>query len=112
MDIQDKQLNDLVIISITGNIDALTSSQLTMHIKEHITKGNVKLIADVKGVDYTSSAGLRVLLGAVKETRALNGDMRLANIQPNVQKVLALSGFTNILKIYPDVDSAVNSFTE
>lgn len=112
MNIQDKQLNDLVIISITGNIDALTSSKLTMHIKEHITKGNVKLIADVKGVDYTSSAGLRVLLGAVKETRALNGDMRLANIQPNVQKVLALSGFTNILKIYPDVDSAVNSFTE
>lgn len=112
MTIQDKQLNDLVIITITGDIDALTASTLTMHIKDHIIKGKVKLIADLKCVDYTSSAGLRVLLGAVKETRALYGDMRLVNIQPNVQKVLALSGFTNILKIYPDIDSAVNSFTQ
>jgi anti-sigma B factor antagonist len=112
MKIEDKQENDVTILSISGNIDALTSAALTDHIKDHISKGNVKLIADIQGVDYTSSAGLRVLLGAIKETRALNGDMRLANIQPNVQKVLALSGFTNILKTFTDVDSAVKSFTE
>lgn len=110
MNIQDKQEKDVIILSISGNIDALTSTALTDHIKNHISQGNVKLIADVQGVDYTSSAGLRVLLGAIKETRALNGDMRLANIRPNVQKVLALSGFTNILKIYPDINSAVKSF--
>lgn len=112
MNIEDKQENDVTILTISGNIDALTSAALTDHIKKHISKGSVKLIADIQGVDYTSSAGLRVLLGAIKETRALKGDMRLANIQPNVQKVLALSGFTNILKTYPDVDSAVKSFTE
>jgi anti-sigma B factor antagonist len=112
MKLEDRQLNDIIVLSVSGNIDALTSSTLTAYIKDHISKGNAKLVADLKGVDYTSSAGLRVLLGAVKETRALNGDLRLANIQPNVQKVLALSGFTNILKIYPDVDSAVNSFTQ
>jgi anti-sigma B factor antagonist len=112
MKIEDKQENDVTILSISGNIDALTSSALTDHIKDHISKGNVKLIANIQGVDYTSSAGLRVLLGAIKETRALKGDMRLANIQPNVQKVLALSGFTNILKTFADVDSAVKSFAE
>lgn len=112
MKIEDTQKDDVTILSISGNIDALTSSALTDHIKEHISKGNVKLIADIQGVDYTSSAGLRVLLGAIKETRALNGDLRLANIQSNVQKVLALSGFTNILKIFADVDTAVKSFSE
>jgi len=62
-------------------------------------------------VDYTSSAGLRVLLGAIKETRAQSGDIRLAGIQPDVQKVLNLSGFTNILKVFDDVDAAVASFS-
>jgi len=112
MNIESRQQNDVTILSITGNIDALTSNTLTDYIKAQITSGNVKLIADVGGVDYTSSAGLRVMLAAVKETRALNGDMRLANIQPNVQKVLELSGFTSIRKIFSDVDSAVKSFSE
>lgn len=112
MNIESRQQDDVSILSITGNIDALTSTTLTDYIKSQIKSGNVKLIADVGGVDYTSSAGLRVMLAAVKETRSLNGDMRLANIQPNVQKVLELSGFTNILKIFSDVDSAVKSFSE
>jgi anti-anti-sigma factor len=62
-------------------------------------------------VDYTSSAGLRVLLGAIKDTRALGGDIRLAGIQPDVQKVLNLSGFTNILKVFDTLDEATASFS-
>lgn len=112
MKIETMQQNDVTILSLSGNLDALTSNTITDHIKNLITNKNVKLVADMNGVDYTSSAGLRVLLAATKETRSLNGDMRLANIQPNVQKVLSLSGFTSILKIFADVDSAVKSFSE
>ena len=111
MDIQDSQVNDLVIIKITGNIDAITAPKITEYIKRLIAKDNIKLIADLDNVPYTSSAGLRVLLAAVKETRFKSGDMRLANIQPDVLKVLTLTGFTNILKIFPDVDSAVLSYS-
>ena len=111
MDIQDSQVNDLIIIKITGNIDAITAPKITEYIKRLIAKDNIKLIADLDNVPYTSSAGLRVLLAAVKETRFKSGDMRLANIQPDVLKVLTLTGFTNILKIFPDVDSAVQSYS-
>jgi anti-sigma B factor antagonist len=111
MDIQDKQVNDVTILTIRGSIDALTAPQISEHINGLVSNDNIKLVADFSGVDYTSSAGLRVLLGAVKETRSKGGDLYLVDIQPDVEKVLKLSGFTSILKIFPDVDSAVNSFS-
>ena len=110
MDIQDKQVNDVTIIKFQGSIDALTAPAITEHISGLVSLGNIKLIADFNDVDYTSSAGLRVLLGAIKETRAQTGDMRLVGVQPDVFKVLNLSGFTNILKIFDDLDEAVASY--
>ena len=51
-----------------------------------------------------------MLLNSVKEARSKGGDLRFAGVQPNVKKVLDLSGFMSIIKSYPDVDSAVASF--
>ena len=110
MEIQDKQVNGVTILTLNGSIDAMTAPKITEYIQALISKGNINLIADFKGVDYTSSAGLRVLLGAIKDTRAQSGDMRLAGVQPDVLKVLNLSGFTNILKMFDDLDSAVASY--
>jgi anti-anti-sigma factor len=110
MEIKDKQINDITVLSLKGSIDAMTAPKITMYIHELVAKSNTKLVADFSGVDYTSSAGLRVLLGAIKETRAQGGDMRLTGVQPDVYKVLNLSGFTNILKLFDDLDAAVASY--
>jgi anti-anti-sigma factor len=111
MEINDYQISEVTVIALDGSIDALTAPGIAGHIGEVIRRGEIKLVADLSGVDYTSSAGLRVLLGAVKETRAQGGDLRLAEVQPDVMKVLKLSGFTNILKIYDRLDAAVASFS-
>ena len=111
MEIKDKQVEGVTVISLTGSIDAMTAPKITEFIQGQIAKGSIKLVADLSGVDYTSSAGLRVLLGAIKETRAQSGDLRLTGIQPDVQKVLNLSGFTNILKTFDTLDAAVASYS-
>ena len=110
MNIHDKRVNEVTVLTVEGSIDALTAPKITEYINGLIANQNVKLVADFSGVDYTSSAGLRVLLGAVKETRSKGGDLFLVDIQPDVEKVLKLSGFTSILKIFPDIDSALKSF--
>ena len=89
MEIHDRQVDGVTVIVLKGSIDAITSPKITEFIQAHIARGNIKLVADFSGVDYTSSAGLRVLLGAIKETRARGGDLRLTGIQPDVQKALA-----------------------
>lgn len=111
MEIKDKQVDGVTIIILAGSIDAMTAPKITEFIQGHIAKGNTKLIADLGGVDYTSSAGLRVLLGAIKETRAQSGDLRLTGVQQDVLKVLTLSGFTNILKMFDSLDAALASYS-
>lgn len=111
MEIKDRQVDGVTVISLTGSIDAMTAPKITEFIQNQIAKGNIKLVVDLSGVDYTSSAGLRVLLGAIKDTRSQSGDLRLSGIQPDVQKVLNLSGFTNILKTFDDLEAAVASYS-
>jgi len=111
MEIRDRQVDEVTIITLAGSIDAMTAPKITEFIQGQIAKGNIKLVADMSGVDYTSSAGLRVLLGAIKESRAQSGDLRLTGVQPDVKKVLSLSGFTNILKMFDSLDAAVASYS-
>ncbi len=111
MKIVDKNLNDVTIVSVEGSIDALTAPEISQYMNNLISSGKTKLVANFSGVDYTSSAGLRVLLGAVKETRSRGGDLFLVGVQPDVEKVLSLSGFTSIIKVFKDEEQAVSQFS-
>lgn len=102
----------LVVLALTGSVDSLNADTLTQRFAEVITQGHVHLVADCALVNYTSSAGLRSLLGALKSCRLAGGDLRLAALQPQVARVLEVAGFASILHIYPDVSGAIESFKE
>jgi len=110
MEIHHKKKDAVTVVSLQGSIDSLTAPKAMEYLNELMSGGSTKLVADLSGVDYTSSAGLRVLLAAVKTARSSGGDLYLAGIQPDVHKVLTLSGFTSILKVFPDVDAAVGGY--
>jgi anti-sigma B factor antagonist len=110
MDIKVDNHGQVCVVAVSGAVDALTATDLAKAFEEQVGAGRVSLVADLNGVEYTSSAGLRALLATVKLARQGGGDFRLAGVQPNVRKVLELSGFTSILKLYPDVAGAVASF--
>ena len=110
MDISIHPRGQVDVVGIVGSVDGLTAETLLSTLQGHVEKGNTRLVVDLSAVESTSSAGLRALLATVKEARRRGGDMRLADINPNVRKVLELSGFATILKIYGAVDEAVESF--
>jgi anti-sigma B factor antagonist len=110
MDIVVEQRAPATVVRISGSVDGLTADTLMATLQQQIDSGNTRLIGDLSGVSYTSSAGLRALLATVKNARSAGGDFRLAGVLPPVYKVLEMSGFTTILKLYPDVDGAVASF--
>lgn len=110
MNISIRPREGVAIIIIDGSVDGLTAGTLMSTLQGHVDEGHTRLVVDLAGVEYTSSAGLRALLATVKETRRRGGDLRLAQINPNVRKVLELSGFATILKIYQGVDEAVDSY--
>lgn len=98
------------VVAIQGSVDGLTAGDLLASLGSEVQAGKTRLVADLAGVEFMSSAGLRAVLATVKDTRQHGGDLRLAAVRPDVWKVLNLSGFTSIVKIFPDVESAVASF--
>lgn len=104
------QENNTTIVNVTGSVDALTAADLSKVLTEQITEGRANLIVDLTGVEFMSSAGLRTLLGAVKESRTNGGDLRIISTNPGVDKVLKMSGFHNIAKVFPSQAEAVSSF--
>lgn len=110
MDIQVIFKKDAVVVSPNGNMDTNAAQELDHVFRKLIKDGHVKLVADLEEMNYTSSAGLRAIISAVKQTRQRDGDLGLAGVQPEVNKVLDFAGFTSVLKTYDDMDSAVASF--
>lgn len=98
------------VVVITGSVDGITAERVHAALAAEVDGGNVCLVGDLAGVDYTSSAGLRALLATVKAARRQGGDLRLAAVTPAVRRVLDMSGFTSILRLYDDVDAAVASY--
>ncbi|MEO8216765.1 MAG: STAS domain-containing protein [Acidobacteriota bacterium] len=110
MEIEVRSENEVTVVVIRGSVDGLTAEDLTSSLSSLIQAGQEKLVADFADVDYTSSAGLRALLATVKESRQRGGDIRLSAVRPEVMRVLQLSGFSNILKLYGDVRAAIASY--
>ena len=104
------QDNNSTIMTVTGTVDALTAPELAKVLVNEIAEGHVNLIVDLIGVEFMSSAGLRTLLGAVKESRSNGGDLRIASTNPGIDRVLKMSGFHSIAKVYSSLSEAVSSF--
>jgi len=111
MNITTKSLKHCELVSVTGRIDSATSPQLTQAL-DALTKNNkFKIVLDMSGVEYMSSAGLRTLLATQRQCRRYNrGEIVLAAVPQNIKDILELAGFTDIFKTYDDVISAVGSF--
>ena len=97
MTIEIKKKQEETVIEIVGRLDTITAPALDKTINEDI--GDTKnLILDVKGMEYISSAGLRVLLAAQKKMQK-NGSMKVINVCEEVMEVFEMTGFADILTI-------------
>ena len=97
MTIEIKKNAEETIIEIVGRLDTITAPALDKTINEDIS-GTTNLILDVKGMEYISSAGLRVLLGAQKKMQKI-GSMKVINVCKSVMDVFEMTGFADILVI-------------
>ena len=97
MTIEIKVNPEVTIIEVAGRLDTITAPALDKTINEDI--GDAKhLVLDVKGMEYISSAGLRVLLSAQKKMQKI-GSMKVTGVCEEVMEVFEMTGFADILVI-------------
>ncbi len=85
-------------LGLEGRLDTNTAGMLENVLKDKI-EGISELILDFASLDYISSAGLRVILGAQKQINARKGKMIIKNVNEIVMEVFAITGFVDILTI-------------
>ena len=83
-------------LTVSGRIDTVTAPQL--EAKLGTLEGCTELVFDFSGLEYISSAGLRVLLSAQKVMNK-QGSMKLTGVNPNIMEVFEITGFCDILTI-------------
>ena len=97
MTIEIKRNAEETTIKLVGRLDTTTAPALDKTINEDIA-GTKNLVLDVKELEYISSAGLRVLLGAQKRMQKI-GSMKVINVCEAVMEVFEMTGFADILVI-------------
>lgn len=97
MKIDMKENEGQLEISLIGRLDTNTSPQLEEELKKVIV-GLPSLVIDMGGLEYISSAGLRVLLSAHKAMKK-QGNMLLKNVREEVLEIFNVTGFSEILDI-------------
>ena len=87
---------ELVTLEITGRLDTTTAPNLESVINE-LPEDTKELIFDMSGVEYISSAGIRVLLGAYKKMNTNHGKMRIEKANDMVHEVFEMTGLSELL---------------
>ena len=97
MTIDIKKNASAITIEVVGRLDTITATVLEQTINDNMANMQ-NLVFDFKGLEYISSAGLRVLLSAQKKMQKI-GTMKLVNVCEDVMEIFEMTGFADILVI-------------
>lgn len=109
MNIKKEKIGDFSVLKINGRIDTIHSSVLEYEVNQLFDNEEKNLIFNCGGMNYISSSGLRVFLVAQKKAMALKGKLLLCNMQPAIQEIFRISGFSNLFKIFDTQEAALDN---
>lgn len=101
---------DLTFVRPLGFLDTHTSPKLEEVLKELVAKRNLQVVLDCSGLNYISSSGMGVLMGALQEFRAEKGDVKVTGLSHKVYQTFELLGFTKLFEIYDTRRDAIAAF--
>lgn len=105
-----RQFKQIIVLDISGELDAHTASQLENTLKELITNKNIKIIVNCNNLEYIASAGLGVFMAYIEDVRSLGGDIKLSNMNKRVYNVFDLLGFPTLYDILDEESEAIQAF--
>lgn len=111
MELASERFRRCDLVRAMGRIDSQTAPQLAAAFQAITKDGRFKIVFDMSGVEFVSSAGLRVLVDGQKTCKHLNrGELVLAAVPSRIYETLDLVGFVPLFTLFDDVVEAVGSF--
>jgi len=111
MEIREDRREGVLVIAPVGRLDVNTSGELESTLLERVAEGETRLVVDMLGVEYISSAGLRVLLMIAKRIKERSGRLALCALGPAVRLVFELAGLLSLFPVEASREDAVARLT-
>lgn len=108
LDIHHYQDHTVTVIVPQGDIDASNAPDFGAYLRTVIQQADpILIVLDMENVRYMSSAGLREIVAALKQTLALDGTLCLASLQDRLKPVFEMVGLDSLSTFYRSVYEAV-----
>jgi len=107
MEITASRTGEQLVFTLKGRMDGTGAQQVTAAIQQNLTDHDVVLIFDLGGVDYLSSAGLRVFQESARKMKERQGRVAVCQIQDFVRRIFTAGGFLRIITEFPTADAAL-----
>lgn len=108
MKIESEQIGGTTVIRAAGRLDGTATAGFEQAVTQAMEAGgNPRVVIDMAGVEYVSSAGLRSLLVAAKRARSEGRSLGIAALTPVVREVFEISGFATIIPTHARVEDAL-----
>ncbi|NGX61804.1 MAG: putative anti-sigma factor antagonist BtrV [Chlamydiae bacterium] len=106
MEAEVEEKGDVVVVRVKGRLDAASSPQLEKKIFSIIDAGHFKLVLNLAGVEYLSSAGMRLMLAVSKKLKHLEGKVVACGLNDEVMEMIKMAGFHQVLELYPSEEES------
>lgn len=99
MEVREESVGLVTVLGVKGRIDSTTAPALGQALAGTLAAAKTRLVLDLYGTEYVSSAGLKVLLVAAKKVDQAQGKLVLCGLNDRVREVFEISGFDTILTV-------------
>lgn len=106
-----RSANGVQVLSVSGQLDAFTVSDLKAELKKLTDARNYKILVNLEKVDYANSTAIGAIVAAAQQVRKRKGDLKLCCMNDDVRKVFDLVGASKILEIFKTEQEALKSFS-
>lgn len=108
--LSESDKSDVSEVRVDGIVDTNTAGELEETIEALLNRERFRIIVDLAGVEYISSAGWGAIISRIREIRNKKGDIILSGMVANVREVYELLEFDNVLKQFKSLDDARRAF--
>lgn len=109
-EVERKDKDTVSIIYLKGYLDAHTASEFETALQSLVDEERVRIVVNLRELNYISSAGLGVFMGFIENLRSKNGDIKLAELSDKVFRVFDLLGFPVLYEIFDTEAEALQKY--
>ncbi|WP_270937550.1 STAS domain-containing protein [Falsiroseomonas oryzae] len=110
MQFATRKVQDVLVIELSGRLDSHTAGDVGDRIDAIGTGAETRCVLNLGGLDYVSSAGLRVILRLSRLLKSHGGELKISNARDMVAAVLETAGFDSLLRMHATEQEAVDAF--